>query len=234
MFRLVNPAPEGTTRSTDAGTMVLFGIGSPLAIEAEESCLRLGLEIVGVHNIAGELHVTEATRVVGLEAIDPRLLNTAFIAPLFTPRHRQFAMTQARALGFSLPARLVDPTAVVARSATLGAGTWINAGVVIGGLVRIGESVIVNRATSIGHHCVIEDWCAIGPGVTLAGLITVGRGTLIGAGAVIHPEVSIGANSVISAGTVLGKSVPKGSLVGGCPAQVIKQGLPGYRGGLRS
>lgn len=54
------------------------------------------------------------------------------------------------------------------------------------------------------------------------GKIVVGDNVFIGANSVILPNVTIGSNSIIAAGSIVAKSVPENSVVGGNPAHVIK------------
>jgi acetyltransferase-like isoleucine patch superfamily enzyme len=51
--------------------------------------------------------------------------------------------------------------------------------------------------------------------------VTVGDRCFIGARATLMPGVRIGSDSVVAAGSVVTKSVPAGSIVGGVPAKVI-------------
>jgi hypothetical protein len=70
--RLSFNAPEHAweTRNGNhvSGTMrriVLYGVGSPLVIDAEEACGRAGVEIVaGVRNVDGPVYVIDAVRVI--------------------------------------------------------------------------------------------------------------------------------------------------------------------------
>jgi maltose O-acetyltransferase len=52
--------------------------------------------------------------------------------------------------------------------------------------------------------------------------ITIGSHVWIGAGATVLPGVTIGDKAVIAAGAVVTKDVPESCLVGGVPAQVIR------------
>ena len=52
--------------------------------------------------------------------------------------------------------------------------------------------------------------------------IHIGNGVWIGSHATILPGVTVGDNAVIAAGAVVNKDVPKGAVVGGVPAKVIK------------
>lgn len=209
--------------------IVLYAIGSPLVVDAEEACARAGLTIAAaVRNVPGKTWLSADVRIVDEAALDDVLLRVPFIVVLFTPGHRRRAFEAAQARGFTSAATLVDPTSIVARSASIGSGTFVNAGGVIAGGSYIGERVVVNRSASVGHHASIGDYVSIGPGVVLAGAVTIDRGATLGAGAVVLPEVHIGANAVVAAGSVVRESIPPNTLVGGNPARVLRTGITGY------
>jgi sugar O-acyltransferase (sialic acid O-acetyltransferase NeuD family) len=210
--------------------IVLYGVGSPLVVDAEEACARAGIEIVaGVRNVDAPVWVSSAVRVVPVDALNDELRRHPIVVALFTPGHRRHAFDAAIADGFAHAATLIDPTSIVARSAEIGAGVFVNAGCVIGGACRIGDRVLINRSASLGHHARIADYASIGPGVVLAGSVTVGRGATICAGAIVLPEVSIGENAVIGAGCVVREAVPPRTLVGGNPARVLRSEIAGYK-----
>ena len=209
--------------------LVLYAIGSPLVVDAEEACARAGITIVAaVRNVAGRTWLSEHVRIVDEAAVEDAWLRIPVGIVLFTPGHRRRAFDAAYARGFTTDATLVDPTSIIARSASIGHGTFVNAGCVIAGGVSIGERVVVNRSSSIGHHATLRDYASIGPGAVLAGSVVVDRGATLGAGAVILPEVHIGANAVVAAGSVVRESVPPNTLVGGNPARVLRPGIAGY------
>jgi len=51
--------------------------------------------------------------------------------------------------------------------------------------------------------------------------IEIGNFVFVGAGAIIMPGVKIGDRSIVAAGSVVTRSVPSGTIVGGNPAQII-------------
>ncbi len=53
--------------------------------------------------------------------------------------------------------------------------------------------------------------------------VTIGENVWIGAKCLILKGVTIGNNAVIAAGSVVTRSVPENTLVGGNPARVIKR-----------
>jgi sugar O-acyltransferase (sialic acid O-acetyltransferase NeuD family) len=134
---------------------------------------------------------------------------------------RQALARDAQSLGAACFPALVDPTAVIAHSASLSEGATINALVVIAANASIGRFVQVNRSASIGHDVVMGDYSSTGPGAVLASAVTVDRGALIGAGAVVLPGVHIGRDSVVGAGAVVVSSVQPGHTVVGNPARPL-------------
>lgn len=199
--------------------MILFGVRSPLVVDYEESCHRLGKTIDAAIDLGGPVRMTDRSRVISLAQFTPVNGQTDFIPCAFVPDRRRELVEHGTGLGLTLAEPLVDPTAIVAHTSRIGDGTYINAGVVIGGLSMIGDGVLINRASSLGHHNLIGDYASIGPGCTLAGNVRVGAGALIGAGSTILPGVKIGANATIAAGSVVRKHVSDGQLVAGNPAR---------------
>jgi len=223
--------PRGTFRKDREQGIVLYAVGSPLIIDAEESCARAGVRIIaGVRNFNGPVYVTDSIRVVDLTELTDADRAHAVLIALFAPGNRRAAFEDARRAGFSRGATVIDPTSPIARSAEFGQGVYINAGAVIAGACRLGDWVVVNRSASIGHHALIADYVSIGPGAVLAGNVTVGSGTMIGAGTVVLPEVEIGSNAVIAAGSVVRSPIPSNSLAAGNPCRVTRTGIPGYKG----
>ena len=111
-----------------------------------------------------------------------------------------------------------------AKRVRIGEMCWINASctldasaqVVIGDFVALGQEVMVLTNT---HQ--------IGPPDNRAGTsndlpVTIGNGSWLGARSVVLPGVDIGSGVIVAAGSVVTKSVPANSLVGGVPARLIR------------
>mgnify|MGYP001043415927 FL=1 len=212
--------------------MILFGVRSPLVVDYEETCHRLGLAISAAVSVQGEPRLVDRAALVALADFNPSATADPFIACAFSPGRRAELIALATRLGLSAAPALMDPSAMLARTVRVGAGSFINAGVVIGAVSLIGEGVVVNRSASLGHHTVLGDHVSVGPGATLAGNIQVGNAALIGAGAVVLPHLRIGAGAVVAAGAVVRHHVPDGALVAGHPAR--QRAVPRWRSSLQT
>ena len=205
--------------------LLLFGVGSPLVVEVEETCHRLGLEILAfVRNREGDDHCSDRTRVVSASEVPHDFVKCLFLCPIFTPENRRIGVSEALALGLAPSPGVVDPTCVLPRRYTVGAGSYINAATTLGAEVQIGSFVVINRSVSLGHHAVLQDYVSVGPGAVAAGEAHIEAGALIGTGAVILPRVRIGAGAKVGAGAVVVKDVEPGAFVVGNPAQARVRG----------
>lgn len=205
--------------------IVLFAVSSPYAAEALETLDRLGWEVAAcVRNVPDPEPPPEILEGVDADQLTSALLSLPFAVALVSPRHRRAAHADARARGFGDLVSLIDPTAIVARSACFGEGAYVNAGAIVAAGVRAGIGCAVNRGASIGHHCAVGDYVSFGPGAVTGGSCRFEDGVFVGAGAVIAPEVTVGANAVVGAGAVVVADVPERAVVVGNPARVLRYG----------
>lgn len=108
----------------------------------------------------------------------------------------------------------------------------------IGNNVGIGEFAYLGGAGSleIGDECIIGQYLSCHPenhnyqdttisirhqGVTRKG-IKIGKNCWIGSKVTILDGITIGNGSIIAAGTVVNKSFPENSIIGGVPAKLLK------------
>lgn len=128
----------------------------------------------------------------------------------------------ARSLGFTL-ASAIHPSAVIASSARIGAGTVVAANVVVNPGAAIGENVILNTGCSVDHDCILGDGAHISPGARLGGTVRIGAAAWIGIGAVIADRRLVGARTVIGAGAVVIRDIPPEVVAYGVPARVMRR-----------
>ena len=86
--------------------IVLFGAGSAVIVEVEESCRRLGRPVAAiVQNTADPTWAQDPSLVVPLDELDGGLFEYDVLVPLFRPANRRTAVARvhAPALGGSVP-----------------------------------------------------------------------------------------------------------------------------------
>ena len=204
--------------------LILFGVGSPVIVDVEESLHRANIHVAfGIRNFPGPSHLPEDIRVLVPEDLTDNLRRLPFMVPLFMPAHRRSAALEAARVGLRSPFSLIDPTVAIPRRFNCAPGTYVNVGCCLGSNCDFGPFVFVNRGASIGHHARLGAFVSIGPGAVLSGQVTIGASSVVGAGAVILPAVTIGANTVVGAGAVVTRDVPEYSLVIGNPARVLRR-----------
>ena len=204
-------------------SIVLFGVGSSLVVEYAETCSRLGYTIAAaVNNREGTVYFADPSLVYEVADLPAAVVATPCICPQFTPRHRVAARDEAAKLGFVFAPALIDPTAIVARSTTVGTGSFVNAGSILGAASVLGDHVVVNRGVAIGHHVTLAAFASLGPRAVVAGHVSIGFGAMVGAGAVILPKVTIGDEAVVGAGAVVVHDVPPRTVVFGNPARIVR------------
>jgi sugar O-acyltransferase (sialic acid O-acetyltransferase NeuD family) len=113
---------------------------------------------------------------------------------------------------------LIHPTAHLAPSAEVGAGSIVAPRAVVGAMTRIGENVVLGRGSLVGHHTEIEDLATIGPGSNVAGNTTIGAAAFLGMSAVVRDHVRVGEGATVAMGSVVVGDVPAGARVRGLPA----------------
>lgn len=194
--------------------VVLFGAGSPIVVDIEETCHRAGWSIVAaIRNVDGPVHTGPSVPI--LTADDDAWRAHPVLVPLFRTANRQLAWQQAVSLGATDFPSLLDPTSILPRRIDIDVGVYINAGCVLGAGSRIGRFAFVNRGASLGHHLDLGAFASIGPGAVIAGQVTIGPNAMIGTGAVILPGITVGAGALVGAGCVIRSDVPAGSVVRG-------------------
>jgi len=112
---------------------------------------------------------------------------------------------------------------ILGNGVDFGYGCNFSPGVTVAPYINIGNFVTLNRHVSIGHHTQIEDFCTINPGANIAGICFIREGAQIGMGANVLDRVEIGANAIVGAGSLVTKNVPRGTVVYGVPARVVRE-----------
>jgi sugar O-acyltransferase (sialic acid O-acetyltransferase NeuD family) len=102
---------------------------------------------------------------------------------------------------------VIHPSAIISRSAKLGAGVIVGPNSYIATHAMLGDYVCVNSLSGIGHDAVVGASATISSQVDVTGGVTVAEEVFIGSGARLLPKISVGARTRIGAGAVVVRSV---------------------------
>lgn len=149
----------------------------------------------------------------GRETIDERL--DAALVP-------DYEWPKAHPLPRERVLSLIDPSAVVSRTATLGIGCVLYPGVFVGLNARLGDFVFALSGCRINHDDIIEDRVALASGVTLAGNLHIEADCYLGQSCSVRQFTRIGRGSLVGMGAVVIRDVPPGAVVVGNPARVLR------------
>ncbi|HEV2720210.1 MAG TPA: acetyltransferase [Thermoanaerobaculia bacterium] len=119
-------------------------------------------------------------------------------------------------------ATAIHPSAVVAASARIGAGTVVAANAVVNPGADVGENSIINTGATVDHDCVLGEGVHVSPGAHLAGGVRVGDCAWIGIGAAVADGRTIGRGAWIGAGAAVVADIPDDVVAYGVPARVVR------------
>ncbi len=117
-----------------------------------------------------------------------------------------------------MPINAVHGSALLAESAGIGHGNFINSGVIIANDVQIGQHNVINSKVLIEQETVIEDFVQIGAGSIINSNVKIETGAFIGSGVTIVSGITIGKNARVGAGSVVVGNIEKNQTVFGNPA----------------
>ena len=117
-----------------------------------------------------------------------------------------------QACGWTL-ASVVHPSAVIAPSARIGAGTFVGPLATVSSNAQVGEQCIVHIQSTVGHDVVLGDSCAVLPGARISGNVVAGNRVLIGSNAFIAPGLRIGDDCQVDALTYVRNDLEAGHIL---------------------
>jgi len=138
---------------------------------------------------------------------------------------RRVIADRCRAWGAHLRTTL-HPSAMVARSAKLGAGTVVMAHATINADAELGDGCIVNTGAVVEHDVKAGAYAHMSPNSTMGGAAQIGELSLLGTGGVILPGVTVGSRSLVGAGAVVVENLPDNIVATGIPAKITRH-IPG-------
>jgi sugar O-acyltransferase (sialic acid O-acetyltransferase NeuD family) len=116
---------------------------------------------------------------------------------------------------------LIDPSAFVSATASIGDGCVIYPNCFVGANAVFEKKVFMLSGSVVNHDCHICENVTITSGVILAGSVKAGAGAYLGQGCNIRQYLTIGTNAYVGMGAVVTKDIPEGVTVVGNPARVF-------------
>jgi sugar O-acyltransferase (sialic acid O-acetyltransferase NeuD family) len=142
-------------------------------------------------------------------AVDDNKLRKSLVTMIQEVRHVQ-------------PVNAVHSNAIIARSASVGHGNFIDVGVTVGAGATIASHCIINAKAVIGAESKISDFAQIGAGSIINPGVVVEEEAFIGSGVTVVSGITIGKGARVGAGSVVIAPVKAGETVFGNPAQKVK------------
>lgn len=116
---------------------------------------------------------------------------------------------------------LVHPTAMVAPSAAIGAGSILCPYSIASDAARLGRFTLINYHSSLGHDASAGDFSVLSPYATLGGGAAIAEDVFLGLHASIGPAKNVGPRSKVSANSAALADAPEDSIVFGVPGKLM-------------
>lgn len=178
-------------------------------IEIIELCEENNISIAGIiDNLKGDEY--KSIPIIGseeniLEWLEKFQQFEIIITPDSPGVRKELAMFY-ESYGFKFT-NIVSKDARISKSARIGKGAVVQAGVNISSESEIGNFVKVNNNANIMHNVKVGNYSTIAPNAILLGHVKIGESCYIGANATILPHVKICDNVTIGAGAVVTKNI---------------------------
>ncbi len=160
-----------------------------------------------------------AALLAGLD--DPALRGAGYLVGIGDPGARERLSGRAEHHGL-VPLSVQHPSATGGADNRIGEGFVVFAQVSYTTNLTIGRHVHLNRASTVGHDCVLGDFVTVNPGANVSGSVELGDGVTVGTGASIIQGVRVGAGTVVGAGSVVTRDLPEGVVAFGAPARPVR------------
>jgi sugar O-acyltransferase (sialic acid O-acetyltransferase NeuD family) len=116
-------------------------------------------------------------------------------------------------------ATLIHPMVHIPEDTSVGPGTIICSGCFVSCDVCLGNNVLLQPTSSVGHDCRIGSHSVISTFVSLAGTCSIGARTYIGMNVPVKEGTTIGDDVIIGMGSVVLRNIEAGMVALGNPAR---------------
>lgn len=115
-------------------------------------------------------------------------------------------------------ATLIDPSAIIHRTAQIGEGSLVFANALVGVGAELGKQCVVLYNAAVNHDVKVGDYTTIYPNATISGKCEIGKYCEIGTGASIIQHVSICEGAKIGVGAAVFTNIKNPGTTVGNPA----------------
>lgn len=191
------------------------------------------IERLGTFKIAGYIDLGEigkevyrGYKIIGhdedMQSIFDSGIHNAFIAVGFMGKSniRNRLYSKTKAAGFNLPV-IIDPSAIVAKDAMIGEGTYIGRKAVVNADAWIGKNCIINTSAIVEHECIVGDYSHLAVAAVICGQTQVGEECFLGANSTVIQGLKLSDRCVVGAGSVVMSYIDSDCTAVGVPAKVI-------------
>ena len=112
---------------------------------------------------------------------------------------RERLYKHVKEIGFKLPV-IIDPSSIIANSASIDEGTFVGKGTILNAEVRIGKMCIINTRSLIEHECIVGDFVHVAVGTVICGQVEIGDRAFVGANATVIQCRRIESGAIVPAG----------------------------------
>ena len=122
-------------------------------------------------------------------------------------------------------ATIVDNTAIISDTATMGEGVVVTAYCSVSCSAVIGNNVVLNTKAIVGHDVALGEHCVVSSLVNIGGASSVGDNSYIGMGVQIKEGTTIGKDVIVGMGSVVYDDIPDEVIALGNPARPMRKNI---------
>jgi sugar O-acyltransferase (sialic acid O-acetyltransferase NeuD family) len=141
-----------------------------------------------------------------------------FLVGVGSPRAKMVMVEKAIKSGLTPAPTFIHPRALV-QDAVIGVGGIITPGCVITTNVKIGDYVLLNLNSTVGHDAVIGHYVTINPGCSVSGNTTIQDATILGTGTVTREQIAISSGVTTGAQAAVVSNLDTPGVYVGVPAK---------------
>lgn len=143
-----------------------------------------------------------------------------FIIGIGNPKAKKIMVEKALLAGLRPAPTFIHPRALV-QDAGIGVGGIVTPGCVVTTNVKIGDYVILNLNSTVGHDSILENYVTVNPGCSISGNAVIGEGASLGTGSVIKEKTVVHANVTVGAQSAVVSDLTEPLVYVGIPAKPL-------------